>query len=325
MKNIKAHIKENRYSSMYLLYGTEDYLKKIYRNKLKAGLLGGSDEMNYTYFEGDKCDTNELTAIASTLPFFSDRRLIVVEDSGFFKKQNDIADYIPELPESTILVFVEKEVDKRSRLFKAVKTKGYICEINSMKPDDLKHFVISILSKDKKQMSEAAVQHFLKTVGSDMQTILNELEKLICYCIHTDIIGEREIDLICTEQIENKVFVMMEAIGNKKIELAMSLYYNLMALKEKPLVILYLIIRHFNKLMQIQELRQMGMSDRDLSGKAGVPPFSVSAYLRQTKNFTMDQMKEAIIYGTELEEGVKTGRIEEQIALEIMIVKSAAL
>ena len=121
MKTIKEHIKLNTYKPVYLLYGTETYLKNLYKNKLKEGILLGSDEMNYSHFEGKGIELKEVIEIAETLPFFSDRRLIMIEDSGLFKSQNELADYIREIPEGTHIVFVETEVDKRNRLFKAVK------------------------------------------------------------------------------------------------------------------------------------------------------------------------------------------------------------
>jgi len=85
MKNIKEHIKLNQFKSVYLLYGTEEYLKKLYRDKLKTAILGDGDQMNYSHFEGKGIDTAEVKSVANTMPFFSDRRLILIENSGFFR------------------------------------------------------------------------------------------------------------------------------------------------------------------------------------------------------------------------------------------------
>ena len=121
MKTIKEHIKTNQYKPVYLLYGTEDYLKKLYQNKLKEAILSGSDEMNYSYFEGKSIEIEKIVDSAQTLPFFANYRLIVIKNSGLFKNQNDLADYIKTFPDTTIIVFVEQEVDKRNRLFKVAE------------------------------------------------------------------------------------------------------------------------------------------------------------------------------------------------------------
>ena len=161
MKNIKEHIKLNSFKPVYLLYGTESYLKKLYKDKLKVAILNTSDEMNYSYFEGKGIEIPKLIEIANTLPFFSDKRLIMIENSGLFKSSNDLADYIKQIPDTTHIVFVENEVDKRNRLFKAVKDVGTISEMNSMDEANLKLWVASILSKDKKMVTEDTILYLL--------------------------------------------------------------------------------------------------------------------------------------------------------------------
>jgi hypothetical protein len=123
MKNIKEHIKQNQFKPVYLLYGQEAYLKNLYKNKLKNAILGNSDEMNFSYFEGKSIDLAKVIEIADTVPFFHDKRLIIIENSVLFKSQNDLADYIKSIPETTHIIFVENEIDKRNRLYKAVKDK----------------------------------------------------------------------------------------------------------------------------------------------------------------------------------------------------------
>ena len=86
MKKIMQDIKENNFERFYLLYGSEDYLKHQYRDKLIKALVDAEDNMNYSYFEGKKINVSEMLDIGDTLPFFADNRVIVVENSGLFKK-----------------------------------------------------------------------------------------------------------------------------------------------------------------------------------------------------------------------------------------------
>ena len=325
MKQIKQHIKENKYLPFYLIYGTEDYLIKLYRDKLKFAMGFESADLNYSYFEGKGFEISELVSIAHTLPFFAERRLIVVQNSGLFQNQNELTNELTDFPDSTFVVFVETEVDRRGRLYKFVKANGYACEINRLRPDELQLFVISELKKNKKKMTESTVRYFLDRVGADLYLIQNELEKVISYCIDREMILEEEVAIVCTAQIENRIFVMMEAIGLNNLKRALELYFDLIVLREKPLVILYLMIRHFNKLLQIDSLKHMGFSDREIAEKAAIPTFALSAYVRQCKNFSRQQLKDALEYGTELEFCVKSGQIDEQIAVEIMIAKSAMM
>ena len=129
MQTINEDIKNGTFKPVYLLYGEEAFLKQSYKKKLRAA-ISGDDTMNYNYFEGKGLDMNELISLADTMPFFSERRLILIEDSGFFKTSSEaLAEYLPTMPDTTCIVFVEEAVDKRNKLYKKVKDLGHIAEM----------------------------------------------------------------------------------------------------------------------------------------------------------------------------------------------------
>ena len=98
MKTIDEDIRSGNLKQIYLLYGTEDYLKRQYRDKLKnaltaagedsgmGGMLSGRDgDMNFNRFEGKDINPKQVIDLAETLPFFAERRVILIENSGFSK------------------------------------------------------------------------------------------------------------------------------------------------------------------------------------------------------------------------------------------------
>ena len=121
MKSLNEDLKTGQLNNVYLLYGEEAYLKKQYKDKLRNALVSPDDNMNYAYYEGKGININEVIDLAETLPFFAERRLIVLEDTGLFKSASpELADYIKEMPDTTSMIFVETEVDKRGKLYKSV-------------------------------------------------------------------------------------------------------------------------------------------------------------------------------------------------------------
>ena len=92
-----------------------------------------------------------------------------------------------------------------------------------------------------------------------MENISKELEKLLCYTMGRDVITSEDVKAICTEQTENKIFEMINAIAEKRQKKALDLYYDLLALKEPPMRILYLITRQFNLLMQVKDLQNQDL------------------------------------------------------------------
>lgn len=325
MKNILADIKANSFKPVYLLYGTEDYLKKQFRDNLKKAITGDGDSMNYSYFEGKAPDSKAVSEIASTMPFFADRRLVVIENSQLFKTADDmIIDMVKELPDTTVVVFVENEVDKRSRLYKAVKDNGYICELNEQSDNDIMRWVVSLLKKEGRTMDNATLQLFLTKTGSSMENISRELEKLICYTMGRTTITSEDVEEVCATQTTNRIFDMITAISQKNQDKALELYYDLLTLKEPPMRIMYLIARNFNQLLMIKELTENGNASSAIASKMGIQGFLVGKLQSQARQFKVGVLRRALEECVSLEEAVKTGRLEDRLAVEMLIVKYSA-
>ncbi len=129
MKSLNEDLKTGKFKQIYLLYGAEAYLKKQYKDRFIKAMLPDGDTMNYAYYEGKNTDIKEVIDLAETLPFFAERRLIVFEDTGFFKSSVRNLPTISAICLRPFFIFIESEVDKRSKLYKAVKAKGHIVEL----------------------------------------------------------------------------------------------------------------------------------------------------------------------------------------------------
>lgn len=325
MKTIDNDIKMGQLKNVYLLYGTEDYLKRQYRDKLKHALVEPDDTMNFSAYEGKDINPKELIDLSETLPFFKEKRMILVENSGFFKNScDDLAEYMSQVPESTCFVFVEEEVDKRSKLFKAASRAGSAVEFETPKEDMLVRWILGRIQREGKKITQSVMQLFLSKTGSDMENIDKELEKLICYTLDKTEISAADVETICTGQTENKIFEMIDAIYAKNQKKALDLYYDLLALKEAPMRILFLIARQFQNLLLIKSMSAKGYPAVSIAKTAGMPSFAVQKNLRQAGAFKINQLKEAIEDCGQAEEDVKTGRMADQLAVELLIVKYSA-
>ena len=325
MKMLAEDIKNGSFKSSYLLYGEEAYLRTQYKNRLKNALADPSDTMNFSRFEGKGIDPAEIISLAETLPFFAERRLILIEDSGFFKnKCDELADYLPNMPDTTCLLFVETEVDKRNRLYKAVQKYGRVTEFQLQDERTLMKWILGTLKKENKKITESTLQLFLERTGSDMENIHMELEKLLSYTIGREVITSEDVEEICTMQTTGQIFEMIRAIAEKKQRLVLDLYYDLLALKEPPMRILFLIARQFNQLLLVKSLTAKGMDRASVASKAQVAPFIAGRLMTQARSFTMQQLRNAVQDCVDAEEAVKTGRMTDVLSVEILIVKYSA-
>ena len=320
MQRILTDIKNNQFHQAYLLYGEERYLKLQYTGKLKSA-LAGDDTMNTHFYEGKDISVGEMIDLAETMPFLAERRVIFVSDSGLFKSGGEkLAEYLAAPNETTFFVFTESEVDKRSKLFKAVSTKGCAVEFTTQDENTLKRWVGSILAKEGKKISEKTVLTFLSKTGTDMQNIQTELEKLISYCLDRDVVTEADVEAICTTRLGDKIFDMIEAAAKHRTSEALALYYDLLALKVSPLQIIALLSRQFNHLLLPTELKNKGFADRDIASKIGVPPFAVGKYVSQASGYKTSQLRAALERCVQSDADIKTGRINDKMAAELLIL-----
>lgn len=325
MKNLNEDLKSGQFKQVYLLYGEEAYLKKQYKARFIKAMLPEGDTMNYACYEGKNTDIREVIDLAETLPFFAERRLIVFEDTGFFKSSGgDLADYIGEMPDTTYFIFIENEVDKRSKLYKAVKAKGYIAELGIQDESTLRRWIQGLAAKEGRQMAPADITYFLNKVGTDMENITKELEKLFCYAIDRDKLTGEDIDAVCTTQITNHIFEMVNAVAAKQQRRALDLYYDLLALKEPPMRILFLLIREYRMLFQVKALMQQGCTKKEIAARAGIHPFAAGRYMEQAKKFRLEELRDVMEEGADTEERVKTGFLADSLAVELFLVKHSA-
>lgn len=322
MKKLSEEMKSGQLKQVYLLYGEEAYLIRQYRDKLKEALTDGGDSMNYHHFEGKSINIGEIIDIAETMPFFSDKRVIVIENSGLFKRGGEqLAEYLKEPAETAYFILAEDEVDKRSRLFKAVSVKGRAVEFKAQEEAVLKRWILGILKRENKKITERDLTLFLEKTGTDMDNISREIEKIICYCMDRDVITERDIEEVCIRQINNQIFDMMNAIAEKKRSEAMKLYYDLLTLKEPPMRILFLLARQFNLLLQVKELKKKGYPTKAIGENVGLPGFVAGKYVNQAAKFSTQDLRRAVTDCVEAEEAVKTGRMNDVLSVELLLIQ----
>lgn len=326
MKRIAQDIKSGQVGRLYLLYGEEAYLRRQYRDNLRRALVSGDDAMNCSVYSGKDINAAEVIDLAGTMPFFAERRVIIIENSGWFKSANDpITALVKALPETTCMIFVEEEVDKRGKLYKAVTANGYAALCEMQDESMLKKWVMGLLKKENKLITPDALNLLLDKTGTNMENIRREVEKLVCYKYYEEGITASDVEALCIVQIQNQVFDMVEAVAQKKQKQALDLYYNLLALKEAPMKILALIARQFHMLLQVKEMKSKGYQESEIAKQTGLNPYFLKKkYIPQAAQFKLPQLEAALRTCVEAEENVKTGRMPDVLSVELIIVGLSA-
>ncbi|MBQ9605074.1 MAG: DNA polymerase III subunit delta [Firmicutes bacterium] len=312
---------DNKYSkNVYLLFGTERYLV-LEKDKDIADTFAppqGMEIMNTSVYK-DGVSAQHLKADCEMLPFMTEKRLIRVVDSGFFtrgkKDETDaFADYVKNIPQSTVLVFVENNVQKNNALYKAVKKHGECMEFEPLKARELTAFV-----KKQGKGLIADPDYFISYVGEDMEKLVGEIAKLSAYSKGAPV-DNAVIDEVCSPALDTYVFNMTAAIGKKDIGTALDIYGNMLRAKEAPTVILGQIERQFKLMLECKELERKGKSRADIAEILGIREFAARRCMEQGRNFKLSELLKGIKSCYKCDMDIKTGKISDTLGVELVIL-----
>lgn len=326
MNQLAEDIKKGEFKQLYLIYGEEEYFYKLYKNELLKALGALEDTMNFTRFEGKQCSEEKIIENCETMPFFSERRIVLVEESGFLKeKKEKLSAYVEKLPDYLVLIFAEKEIDKRNKLYKNIVKYERVIECKTLDAKSISSWVLMELKRNKKRIKKDALDHFLAGAGTNLNFISCEIEKLISYLGERSEITVEDINQICTVQIENKIFEMIADAAAGKREKALKGYYDLLLLKEPPMRILFLIERQFDQLLRVKELSMQGMGEKLIAEKLKIHPYAVKKNMPLARKYSIEELRNAVEDYLSAEQDVKTGKLVDKLSVELMLVKHSKL
>ncbi|MBQ1917162.1 MAG: DNA polymerase III subunit delta [Lachnospiraceae bacterium] len=325
MRSIDSEIEQQAFKRIYLLFGKEHYLLKDNRERLLKA-LGVTDrkDMNFTLLSEKDFNVPTLISDSDTLPFFADRRVILVEESGYFKgnkKEKDrLVKYIPDIPETTVIVFVESEVDKRDKLYKAVTKNGTAEEFVIGDQNEMLRWIGGRLSADGIQMRRDAWNEFYLRCGSSMDLMDAEYQKLSAYCWEKKQIEKSDVEAICANASETKIFALSDAISERNAARVFDVYHDMLRQNEKAPGILALIQRQLMQLYDLKLMDKDGVSFADKKKNLGISyDFIIRKLETYQKRFKEDELRRLLRKAADYEEDFKSGRIEDSIAVELLL------
>ncbi len=343
MSAVSDSIKTSSYAKVYLLYGSEAYLRRYYKNALKAALVNEGDNLNYAYFEGKDINRTEVLSQISTMPFMAEHRVVIVENSGWFgsskgsdgedseeapghaderaAKGDEFSSAIAEMPDDVILIFSEEKADKRSKLFKAVSKAGIAEEFGEQTDESVARWLINQARAEGKVMAPATAMYLVSEAGRDMLLLENEFKKLTAYAADRQEITVKDVDTVSTHQVNNRIFDMISAIAAHRQREALKLYDDLLTLREAPFHILALLVRQYNQMLSIKDGLSRGYSPKVIEEKTGVKDWIVRKNQGLLSTVTLSDIERCLRACAATDEAIKQGNITDKLGVELLLIE----
>lgn len=327
MHTLKEQLKTKKFSDLYLFYGTESFMLETYKKRLVDALLDvGEREMNYDVFSDLKTSMDAIADAIETLPFLSERRLVIIERLGLFKKTKDsdaqkLLKILEQKPSETIVIVIEEEVDKRIKLYKHFDKAGHAVGFTPLSEEELIKFIARSLSQVNKKIEVSTARFMINHVGSDLSTVSQELQKLIDYAGDDEIVTHEQIDAICQRSVESKIFELVDCMGTNRRSRALKLYHDLIASKEPANRILYMLTRQFRMNYKAKLYHAQGVGDSVIAQKLKVQPFIAKKALSQGRGFKLGELEQALNDCLSTELDIKTGQMDPVMAVELLVMR----
>jgi len=332
---------------LYVLYGSDDFSLQEELARIKAEL--DSDDMlssNTDVLDGREVMPEQVMAICDTVPFLSAHRLVVVEGllrrfsppersrrgpsaaRGARRARSEglelerwlaLADYVGRLPETTTLVLIDGELAAGNALFQALRPHGKVQEFRRIGQKKVVSWLLERAQKDGLDISPPAAQLLADLVGDNLRLLVSELEKLAAYAYGRRIEGA-DVKALVSEARDVNVFAMVDAIAEKRPAVALRLLRRQIVDGREAGYLLAMIIRQYRFMIQAKELVLAGLPAQEIGRRLEIgSDFVLQRVLDQAQRYSLSRLKAAYRRLLEADVGVKRGRYEEELALELLL------
>ena len=328
-KDFARALAQHSLPRVMLFEGEEEQQKQDALAELRRAVLpSGMETLNETVLEDPSAD--QLIADAETQPFMSDKRLIVVRDlpalMGRAEADERLVSYLPSVPETTFLVFYcTGKPDGRKKLYAAVKKLGGIVTFAPLRGIELSRFVTDAFRKAGKECDERTAEYLIFTVGDDTGLLLSEIGKIASYAGVRPNVVAADVSALATPSTECTVFQMVDAVVAGQRSRAFMLLRNQLLAGTDRMAILSMLLRQYRLLQHIKIMQYEKRGGDFIRSALGVPPFAVDQYLRQAAGYTGSQIRNAVRICFDAEYALKSGRIQQEGAVEAVIIRLLTL
>jgi DNA polymerase-3 subunit delta len=315
----------------YVFYGPDEFTQKETLADLKNKM--GDDpamvDLNTSYFDGRHVSLGELRHACSSFPFLSEKRLVVVE--GLLsrlegKEREALLAFLPELPSTTRLVFLEESGLSANNPFVKLahsSPAGYARLFEVPKGRSLEGWIQQRVEAHGGTVDPRAAALLAANVGEDLRLLEMEIRKLVTYTGLKRPIRPDDVELLTPYAEQVVIFDLVDAIGQRERQVATTLLRRKLEEGEEPLYLLAMIIRQFRLLIQVKEQQEQGASTEEISQLIHLHPYATGKIAQQANNYTLERLEAIYRQLLDTDVAIKTGQVEPEVAVDLLVLELA--
>ncbi len=288
-------LNEGRFPTLLLLYGEEGYLvEQAVKRVCDLAVPPEARDFNWHRFRGKDIQAAPVLDAASTLPVFSPRRLVFLQDvhDAAAAELEGLLGYLRDPAPETVLLLSAEKIDARRKFYQEFRKVGTAIEFKRYRDHQIPAFIREQARMIGKSFTEDAMALFCRRLGNDLQEIRAELDKLFSYLGEKRLVDVADVDaVVCRTRVES-VFDLTNALGSRKSGEALRCLGRLLDEGTAPLVVLTMIVRHFRNLWKTRQLLDEKVGRADIARRIEVNPYFVNGLMEQARTFSFDRYRD---------------------------------
>lgn len=315
------------------IYGEVPELVEKKSSEIVNNYLGQEkDDFNYVKFNMYENDLTPIIEETLTMPFFSDKKAIVVKNAYIFtgekgaKELNhnpeQLMEFIEKYDGDNLILFevYQNKLDERKKLTKSLKKNAQLKKVEQMSEEEIKKWIQNKLHENYKDIKQDALNLFIELTGINFNIVSQELSKLMLYIRDRPTVNKDDVNQIINRSLEQNVFLLTEYIQKEKKDKAIQLLNDLITMKEEPIKLLALITSNYRLYYQSKILEQKGYSGQQIAKTVSAHPYRVKLALNQARYYQLNDLLNIIDSCAETDYKLKSSYMDKQLILELLIL-----
>lgn len=309
--------------NFYLLYGLD---KSIINNEINNILkkLNINDIIKYSM---DNTDIKTIIEDCSTISMFDSKKILILDDCNFLKANKSIDNiellekYLNNYNKDTYLILIcySDKLDTRKKIYKELSKVATIYLCKKGDNDYLINYINTYLKNERYKIED--INYFLKVVGTNLDDIKNELDKLIMYKIDEKNIKNYDIDKVTIKNMENEIFDLTDAIILGDTKKSLLLLEEFLNKDYDEIQIIMLLASQFRFLFQVKRLVNKNKRYDEIAKILEVNPYRVKFTIKKLYTYSEDMLLQNIKRLAKIDHDIKSGIMNKKLALELFIIK----
>jgi DNA polymerase-3 subunit delta len=312
---------------LYLLIGSEIYLRRVAAQAITDAALSGTllREFNESGFSLLTDSVHSAIAAAEQLPMMSDRRVVRIRDFARLRDADEDAliRYLNNPAPSTVMIFTADELDKRKKATKVLLDVCTVVEFAPLKDAEAKAWAKTRLKELKITADDQVLSEIIRLVGTDVQTLFNELDKLASAAANTGRITMQLVDELIGRSRELSNFELGDHLlaGNRKR--ALETLHRLLEDGAEPVMLVGLIAGNYHRLALGKHLLARGGRE-EVFRNISLPPFKRDSYLATLQRSSVTKIARGIQLTAAADLAIKTSQATPRLQLEMLVCELAS-